>query len=131
MSAATGQVIGRVARALGDRDGTGPDDTPWLRVQRQEGRTVSRAGGYAAGREKGYDEGREQERVWIMETLARRLLASRGISGAGPRLDPTDLRSVADEEVVDILLRSEDEADSRTRRARLRKAARARGADGL
>ena len=41
-SAATGQVLRRVARALGDRDGTGPDDTPWLRTQRQEVRAASR-----------------------------------------------------------------------------------------
>ena len=118
MSVATGQVIERVARALGERDGTGPDDTPWLRAQREETRTASRAEGYAEGR------------VRIMEALARKLLASRGISGAGPRLDPADLRGVADEEVVDILLRSEDEADFRARLARLRKAARAREADG-
>ena len=95
MSAATGQVIGRVARALGDRDGTGPDDTSWLRAQRQEARAQT------------------------LEAFARRLLASRGSSGAGPRLDPADLRGVTDEEVVDILLRSEDEADFRARLARL------------
>ena len=121
-SVATGRVIERVARALGERDGTGPDDTPWLLAQREETRTASRAEGYA--------EGREQERVRIMEALARRLLASRGSSGPGPRLDPADLRGIADEEVVDVLLRSEDEADFRTRLARLRKAARAREADG-
>ena len=129
-SAATGEVIRRVARALGERDGTGPDDTPWLRAQRQEVRSASRSEGYAAGRRKGRDEGRERERVRIMEAFARRLFASRGISGAGPRLDAADLRGVADEDVVDTLLRSEDEADFRTRIARLRKASRARGAGG-
>ena len=137
-SAATGEVIRRVARALGERDGTGPDDTPWLRAQRQEVRSASRSEGYAEGRRKGYDEGRrkgrdegrERERVRIMEAFARRLFASRGISGAGPRLDAADLRGVADEDVVDTLLRSEDEADFRTRIARLRKASRARGAGG-
>ena len=118
MSVATGQVIERVARALGDRDGTGPDDTPWLRAQREETRTASRA--------EGFDEGRAR----TLEALARRLLASRGSSGAGPRLDPEELRGVADEEVVDILLRSEDEADFHARIARLRKAARARETDG-
>ena len=105
MSAATVQVIERVARALGDRDGTGPDDTPWLRAQRAETRAASRA--------EGYDEGR----VGVMEALARRLPASRGSAGAGPRLDPADLRGVTDEEVVDALLRSEDEADFRARLA--------------
>ena len=66
----------------------------------------------------------------VRQALAGRLLASRGISGAGLRLNAADLRGIADEEVVDVLLRSEDEADFRTRLARLRKAARAREADG-
>ena len=105
MSAATGRTLSRVARALGDRDGTGPDDTPWLRAQRAEG----------------YAEGRAQGRTRIMEALVRRLLASRGISGAGPQLDEADLRGVTDEEVVDALLRSEDEAGFRTRLERLRR----------
>lgn len=97
--------------------GTEPDDTPWLRAQREETRTASRAEGYAEGR------------VRIMEALARRLLASRGVSVAGLRLDAADLRGVADEGVVDVLLRSEDEADFRARLARLLKAARVREAD--
>ena len=109
MSAATGRTLSRVARALGDRDGTGPDDTPWLRAQREEVHTASRAEGYAEGRAR------------IMETLAGRLLASRGISGTGLRLDAADLRGVTDEEVVDTLLRSEDEADFRRRLEYLRR----------
>ncbi len=100
--------------------------------------TPSRAEGYAEGREKGYnegwrkghDEGREQGRVRIVEALAGRLLASRGISRASPRLDPSDLRGVADEEVVDALLRSEDGADFQAWLARLRKAPRAGETDG-
>ena len=116
-SAATGQALGRVARTLGKRDGTGPDGAPWLRAPRREVRSASRAGGYV--------EGRERERVRIMEMPARRLLASRGTSGTGLRLDAADLRGVAGEEVVDTLLRSEDEADFRVRIARLRKASRA------
>ena len=65
-----------------------------------------------------------------MEALARKLLASRGISGADPRLDAADLRGVTGEEVIDALLRSEDGADFRARLARLRKAPRAGEADG-
>ena len=116
-SAATGQVLGRVARALGERDGAGPDDTPWLRAQRREVRTASRAEGHAEGRGKGYAEGRAR----IMEALARGLPASRGISGTGSRLDAEDLRGATDEDVVDTLLRSEDEADLRTRIERRRR----------
>ena len=116
-SAATGQALGRVARALGDRDGAGPDDTPRLRAQRREVRSASRAEGYA--------EGRERERVRIMEMPACRLLASRGTSGTRLRLDAADLRGGAGEDVVDTLLRSENEADFRPRIAPLRKASRA------
>ena len=66
----------------------------------------------------------------VRQAIAGRLLASRGSSGAGLRLNAADLRGVADEEVVDVLRRSEDETDFRARLARLRKAARAREADG-
>ena len=34
----TSRVLRRVGRALGERAGTGPDDTPWLRMERQESR---------------------------------------------------------------------------------------------
>ena len=37
LSASTSEVLTRVGRALGVRDGTGPDDMPWLRIQREEG----------------------------------------------------------------------------------------------
>ena len=110
MSAATGRVIRRVARTLGGREGAGPDDTSWLRAQRQEARA----------------EGRTR----IMEALARRLLGARGASGTGPRLDAADLQGVADEDVVDALLRSEDEAAFRARLARLRNASRERESEG-
>ena len=120
-SAATASALARVGRALGARDGTGPDDTPWLRAQRDEGRTASRTDGYAEGRKKGYAEGQARERVRIVEAFARRIFTSRGISGTGLRLRAADLRGVADEEVVDTLLRSEDEADLRTRLERLRR----------
>ena len=130
MSTGAGQVIGRIARVIGDRDDTGPDDTPWLRAQREETRTASWAEGYAEGQKEGYGEGRGQERVRTMEALARKLLASRGNSGAGPRLDAADLRGVTDEEVIDALHRSEDGADFRARLAHLWKTTRAGEADG-
>ena len=38
LSAETSRVLRRVGRALGAREGTGPDDTPWLRMERQESR---------------------------------------------------------------------------------------------
>ena len=38
LSVETSRVLRRVGRALGAREGTGPDDTPWLRMERQESR---------------------------------------------------------------------------------------------
>ena len=38
LSVETSRVLRRVGRALGERAGTGPDDTPWLRMERQESR---------------------------------------------------------------------------------------------
>ena len=38
LSVETSRVLRRVGRALGARAGTGPDDTPWLRMERQESR---------------------------------------------------------------------------------------------
>ena len=42
ISEETVQVLMRVGRALGDREGTGPEDDPLLREQRAEGRAVGR-----------------------------------------------------------------------------------------
>ena len=56
-SAATDRVVDRVARALGARDGTGPDDTPWLRRARAEGAAA------------GFDRGRAAERAEVLRTL--------------------------------------------------------------
>ena len=38
LSVETSRVLRRVGRALGAREGTSPDDTPWLRMERQESR---------------------------------------------------------------------------------------------
>ena len=38
LSTETSRVLRRVGRALGAREGTGPDDTPWLRMERREAR---------------------------------------------------------------------------------------------
>ena len=95
LSAATSEVLTRVGRTLGERDGTGPDDMPWLRFQREE----SRAQGRAA----------------LLETLMRRILASRGMPESAFRLDDSELAGVTDEEVIDALLQCEDESDFRRR----------------
>ncbi len=101
LSAATSEVLTRVGRALGVRDGTGPDDMPWLRIQREEGRA--------------------QGRVALLETLMRRIPVSRGKPRPGIRLDDRDLAGVTDEEVIDAVLQCEDESDFRTRLRNLRR----------
>ena len=97
-SAATTRVLERVGRALGARDGTGPDDTPWLRRQRQEGRTAGRA------------EGRAQ----LLNVVIRKTLGSRGIA-ADFALDAVELAGLTDEDVMDALLECRDHADFRAR----------------
>ena len=48
ISQETSAALSRVGRALGEREGTGPDDDPLLREQRAEGRTEGRAEGRTA-----------------------------------------------------------------------------------
>ena len=91
MSEATGEVLSRVGRALGAREGTGPDDMPWLRMQRQE----ARAG--------------------AVEAFARKVLASRGMGDADLRIDPRDLAGISDEAVFDALMQCDDALDFRAR----------------
>ena len=113
LSAATSEVLTRVGRTLGERDGTGPDDMPWLRVQREEGRAMGWAQGQAQGQAQG--------RVALLETLMQKILAARGQPGLGPRLEARDLVGVTDEEVIDALLGSKDESDFRARLQGLRR----------
>ena len=105
LSVATSEVLTRVGRVLGEREGTGPDDMPWLRIQREQARAQWQA----------------QGRIAVLEALMQRILSSRGGSGPVPRLDARDLEGVTDEEVIDVLLRSEDESGFRTRLRGLRR----------
>ena len=105
LSAATSEVLTRVGRTLGARDGTGPDDMPWLRLQREEGRAMGRA----------------QVRAALLETLMRRILASRGMPETAFRFDDSELVGVTDEEVIDALLQCEDESDFRRRIREMRR----------
>ena len=84
LSVETSRVLRRVGRALGTRTGTGPDDTPWLRMERQESRVEGHAAGHAEGRIKGHAEGRaEGERGLLVRQTARRFGA-----GTAGRLSP-------------------------------------------
>ena len=97
LSAATGRGLDRVGRTLGARDGTGPDDMPWLRAHRAEAHT------------RGRTEGRAEARAEIAGAFRRKLLAARGLSG------------VSDEEIIDALLESEDRTDFLARLERPRR----------
>ena len=90
-SPATARILDRVGRALGARDGTGPDDTLWLRAHREEGR--------ARGRVEGRAEGRTEVHNEILDAIRRKILAPRGISDA------------SDQEILAALLEREDQAD--------------------
>ena len=105
LSEATSEVLTRVGRELGGQEGTGPDDMPWLRIQREQGRTM----------------GRTQGRIALLETLIQRILASQGESVPVPRLDARDLVGITDEEVIDALLQGGNESDFRVRLQRLRR----------
>ena len=95
LSAATGEVLARVGRTLGAREGTGPDDMPWLRAQRREARAEARAAS--------------------MNAVAGRILASRGMPGFESPLGARELGRATDEEIVDALLQCESEPDFRAR----------------
>ncbi len=74
MSHETVEALHRVGRGLGAAEGTGPDDDPWLRRERAQGR----AEGHAAGQAEGHAAGRAEAIVAILE--ARRIAAGTGLA---------------------------------------------------
>ena len=97
LSAATSEVLTRVGKALGARGRTHPDHMPWLRAQRREARAET------------------------LNTVATRLLASRGLPRLSSPLDAEDLSGIPDDDAVGALLQCEDESDLRSRLAALRR----------
>ena len=83
LSEDTARVLHRVGTAMGEAQGTGPDDDPFLRRQRRESRAAGyaeerergRTAGYAEGQAKGLDEGRKEG----MRAAVLQVLESRGI----------------------------------------------------
>lgn len=118
-SPGTTRVLERVGRVLGARDGTGPDDTPWLRRHREEGRAQGCEEGRAQGREEGRAQGRiegwAEGRARLLHVAIRRTLASRGIPAADLTLDARDLAGLNDEDVMEALLHCRNAADFRAR----------------
>ena len=112
LSEETSRMLRRVGRTLGARAGTGSDDTPWLRMERQEsrsegyaeGRLEGREEGRATGRAEGREEGRAAGRAEGERALLARLAARRFDAGTARRLsallsridDPDHLAEVGD-----------------------------------
>ena len=83
-SVETSRVLRRVGRTLGAREGTGPDDTPWLSMERQESR--------AAG-----------ERALLVRLAGRRFGAATAerLAGLLSRLDDPERLAEAGDRIVD------------------------------
>ena len=71
-SAATDRALERVAGILGARDGTGPEDTPWIRRQRAAGGRERQRKGI----EQGIAQGRAEERTLLCRQAARKFDAA-------------------------------------------------------
>ena len=91
----TSGALTRVGRALGVRDGTRPDDMPWLRIQREESR--------AEGHERGFDAAIDA------------ILAERGFAWTETVREARKRSRATDADVISALVRCENEADFRSR----------------
>ena len=81
-------ILEHLGRRLGAREGTGPDDDPFLRSFRAESREEGRAAGREEGHAKGLAEGREEG----LADAVREVLRLRGVEVSegfpGPLPDP-------------------------------------------
>ena len=93
-SAATDRVLARVARTLGARDGTGPDDTPWLHRERVASR--------------------REERAAVLRTI----LAGRGMTDLEPVLAERDAAGLPLAVALEAVQHCRDAADLRARLVR-------------
>ena len=91
LSEATIAALRRVGRALGAAEGTGPDDDPFLRAERMEGR----AEGRAETRRMAVSQVFKTRGLPVQATLPRRL---------------TELAGVSTEDLVQAALECRDEA---------------------
>ncbi len=114
ISATTTEVLRRVGRMLGDREGTRSEDDPLLGVTLAEGFAKGRTEGFAKGRTEGFVEGRTEGFVEGRAALVRTMLASRNIeiSSAGwPAERMKDLAAASDEAVVAAATEATSETD--------------------
>ena len=96
LSGATTAALRRVGRALGTAEGTGPDDDPFLRAERMEGRA----------------NGRVEGRIETRSAAVSQVLKARGlpVSAALPRR-LAELESISTEALVQGALECRDEED--------------------
>ena len=96
-----------VGRRLGGRDGTGPDDHPFLRSFRDESRAEGKVEGFEEGFGKGFGEGRAK--------TIRRCVLARGIEvSAGFPADVPGFAEASEEAAVAAALACGSERDFRT-----------------
>ncbi len=67
LSAEAHRILNRVGEALGKREGTGPDDTPWLRTQRDRSRAAGRHRGRLEGEAEGRADGERNLLIFLAE----------------------------------------------------------------
>ena len=109
----TSEVLSRVGRALGAREGTGPDDHHLLRSIGRQKHAEGIAEGHAAGLAEGHAKGRAEG----LAATVRQLLRQRGVavSAAFPEdLPPEDraaLQEASPEAVVAAASGAESQAD--------------------
>ena len=121
LTAETYGVLERVGRALGAREGTGPEDDPFARSLSARAREE----GHFQGREEGHEEGRAEGREVERASMVLAILRARGIAGATDLTeDRALLGGAAVEALTDAALACTGEADFRRR---VREASRAGG----
>ena len=98
LSDATTAALRRIGRTLGAAEGTGPDDDPFLRAERMEGRAEGHAEGHEAGR-------LEAQRAAVLQVLRSRGLPA---SAALPRR-LAELQGVSTAALVQAALECRDE----------------------
>ena len=91
----TSAVLERVGVALGDREGTGPDDDPLLRSQRRRG--------FERGRAEGRERGRADQRALLCRQTARKFDAATAqrLSGLLERVADADRLAEIGDWIID------------------------------
>ena len=87
MSDATAAVLRRVGRMIRKTTGTGPDNDPFLRMERAESRAEGHAKGHAEGRVQGQADGRIEERIETLKEMLVGVFEMRGLAMSSSFMD--------------------------------------------